>query len=143
MPLKIVRQCKTNLVGSYQQHNAALAVRATELLAETFPIRGTHALNSIRWPGRWERRSLGTKTLILDATHNAEAGLQLAENLEATIKVDGRKPLIITGILGEERARALLPILSRYARELYLLEPKQPRACSVQTLTQLLTPLKP
>ena len=134
---------QTNLVGSYQQHNAALAVRATELLAETFPIRGTHALKSIRWPGRWERRSLGTKTLILDATHNAEAGLQLAENLEATIKVDGRKPLIITGILGEERAQALLPILSRYARELYLLEPKQPRACSVQTLTQLLTTSSP
>lgn len=129
---------QTNLVGSYQQHNAALAVQATELLAESFPINSTDALKSVHWQGRWERRSLGTKTLILDATHNAEAARQLEENLQTTIASEGIKPLIITGILGEERARTLLPILSRYARELYLLEPNQPRACSVQTLSQLL-----
>lgn len=129
---------QTNLVGSYQQHNAALALHATELLAESFPIRKTDALKSVQWQGRWERRMLGAKTLILDATHNAEAGRQLAENLEATIKAaSGRKPLIITGILGEERARTLMPLLSQYARELYLLKPNQPRACSIQTLTEL------
>ena len=38
----------------------------------------------------------------------------ITENLEATIKVDGRNPL--SSYLGEERARALLPMLSRYAR---------------------------
>lgn len=137
---------KTNLVGSYQQHNAALALHATELLEDRFPVRPCDALNSIHWQGRWERRLLGKKTLILDATHNAEAGQQLEENLQSTIKELGRKPLIITGILGEERARALLPLLSQYARELYLLEPNQPRACTVESLLKLLTPsttLKP
>lgn len=137
---------KTNLVGSYQQHNAALALHATELLEDRFPLRPCDALNSIHWQGRWERRLLGKKTLIFDATHNAEAGQQLEENLQATIKELGKKPLIITGILGEERARVLLPLLSQYARELYLLEPNQPRACTVENLLKLLTPsttLKP
>lgn len=128
----------TNLEGAYQKQNAALACYATEILAYRFPIKHTNALNQVDWKGRWQKIQLKNQTLILDSTHNAEACLQLEENLRNCITHSGQKPIIITGILGSERARDIMPMLSQYAQSLYLVEPKQPRACSAETLSSFI-----
>ena len=115
---------QTNLAGGFQRWNAALACYATEILAERFPIRSTEALQQVEWAGRWQTLELDGRKLILDASHNPEGVAALAQNLS---KLNG-EPIIIAGTLGEDRARSLMEIVSRYARELYLVEPKQDRA---------------
>jgi dihydrofolate synthase / folylpolyglutamate synthase len=75
---------ETPLPGEHQAANAALAVRAAELLrpeldAETI-ARGVAA---VRWPGRLERFSARGRAVLLDGCHNpdgaAALGLFLAE----------------------------------------------------------------
>ena len=128
---------ETNLVGSFQRWNAAAAVCATEILRERFPIDATRtatALQSIHWPGRWETIQLADKTLILDASHNPEGSEMLDENLQKLVNDLGTKPIIVAGTLGEFRARSLMAVASRHARELHLLAPDQSRATPTEVL---------
>ena len=128
----------TNLEGTYQKQNAALAVYATEIVSQRFPIKNTDGINQVEWKGRWQKLKLNKQTIILDSTHNAEACLQLEENLSKHIAKSGKKPIIVTGILGNERAQDIIPLLSQNAHSLYLVEPKQPRSCSPETLVSLI-----
>ncbi|MGJ8640779.1 MAG: bifunctional folylpolyglutamate synthase/dihydrofolate synthase [Opitutaceae bacterium] len=118
----------TNLVGGYQRWNAAVAIYATELLADRFPLRTTNALQKIEWAGRWQTIHLKDQKIILDATHNPEGAEGLKENLSELIAVEGKKPIIVAGTLGEARGRSLIEAVLPFARKLYLVEPNQPRA---------------
>src|SRR6478735_112137 len=122
---------QTNLEGDYQRWNAAaatLAVRflparlrpATEMLA-----RG---LTHVSWPGRWQRLELDGRHLILDASHNPEGAQVLEGNLRQLELATGRKPIVVAGALGEFRARALLEVVARHARQIHLVAPQQTRA---------------
>lgn len=118
----------TNLAGGFQRWNAALAVYATEILAERFPLRSTQALQHVEWAGRWQTLELDGRRLILDASHNPEGVIALEQNLSDLVKQDGREPILIAGTLGEDRARSLMAVVGRFASELYLVEPAQDRA---------------
>jgi len=132
----------TNLAGGFQRWNAGIAVLAAERLAGTFPLHSTAALESVDWAGRWQTIDLPGRRLILDATHNPEGCTALDENLRDLVDRDGRKPVILAGTLGAGRARQLMPVLARqlmpvlarHARELHLVEPAQPRACTSEFL---------
>jgi dihydrofolate synthase/folylpolyglutamate synthase len=128
---------ETNLAGSFQRWNAATAVYAAEILRERFPIdaaRTAPALQTINWSGRWETIQLADKTLILDASHNPEGSEMLDENLQKLIGQTQQKPIIVAGTLGEFRARSLMAVVSRHARELHLLAPDQSRATPTEVL---------
>ncbi|MFT5837015.1 MAG: dihydrofolate synthase/folylpolyglutamate synthase [Candidatus Azotimanducaceae bacterium] len=125
---------QTNLAGGFQRWNAALAVYATEILSERFPIRSTEALQQVEWAGRWQTLELDGRTLILDASHNPEGVAVLDQNLSELAS----EPIIIAGTLGEDRARSLMDVVSRHARELYLVEPQQDRATATNFLKSCL-----
>ena len=127
---------RTNLGGQFQRWNAALAIYATEILQARFPVKNGDALQSIDWPGRWQRIQLTDRELILDATHNPEGAAALAQNLR-TLKTP---PIIIAGTLGEDRGRSLIQAIAPLARELILVEPDQPRATPAATLCDFLPP---
>ena len=129
---------RTNLAGDFQRWNAALAVYATEILADRFPTRSTTALSSVDWAGRWQKLEVSGRKLILDATHNPEGVTALEQNLAALVEAEGRPPIIIAGTLGETRGRALMEVVGRNAHELYLVEPKQDRATPVEFLKSCL-----
>lgn len=121
----------TNLEGTYQRWNAATAVLVSRVLSPQFKTNETavsRGLQAVNWPGRWQRTTLDGRKLILDASHNPEGVLTLEENLRKLIAETGRKPIIIAGALGELRARALLGVVARFAREIHLITPKQARA---------------
>lgn len=127
----------TNLAGKHQRWNAAVATLAANLLKAKFPIRQSHiteALQSVQWPARWEKYHIGGKTIILDNAHNPESAEMLACQLRNLLNTTGRKPIIMVGTMGQFRARALLPVIARYAREIILLKPSQPRASSFEEL---------
>lgn len=125
------------LAGDYQRRNAATATLAARILSDRFPVDEAHireGLLGVNWSGRWERHRLHDRSVILDATHNPEGALHLERNLEAFLHDEGYRPIVVAGTLGLARARALIPAVCRYARELHLLVPKQPRACSFDEL---------
>ena len=78
------KQLFTRLVGTYQPCNAALAVRALELLSDTLPAENgiEIGLRSVLWPGRMEviRRN---PDMILDGAHNPHGVRGLISSLNA------------------------------------------------------------
>jgi len=128
----------TRLEGSHQRVNSATATLAVEVLAATFPLSPaivTAALQEVEWAARWQRFKLPhDRHLILDASHNVEGARTLDENLTRLGAETGRAPIVLVGALGEHRARALLAVAARHAREIILLQPNQPRATSFAEL---------
>jgi len=133
----IDRYPRTNLEGDYQRWNAATAT----LIARQLPARWklddeviARGLLQASWPGRWQRMSVAGRPLILDASHNPEGAQVLDANLAQLVAETGCKPVIMTGALGEYRARALLEVIGRHASEIHLAVPHQARACSYAEL---------
>ena len=76
----------TNLSGSFQQRNASLAYQATRILEKLFPLeerKVEQALQSVRFPGRWQKIST-QPTVILDACHNGQ-GAEVSTELWDTL----------------------------------------------------------
>jgi dihydrofolate synthase/folylpolyglutamate synthase len=134
---------QTNLEGDYQRWNAATASLVAKLLPAKWGVTEeiiTRGLRSVNWPGRWQRTTLSGRPLILDASHNPE-GVQVLEHaLRSLVAESGRKPVIIAGALGEFRARALLEVVLRYGREVYLVTPNQARASTFDEMVNWVSP---
>jgi dihydrofolate synthase/folylpolyglutamate synthase len=127
----------TNLEGDYQRWNAATASVVARLMDPRWKLTETvlqAGLRRVNWPGRWQRTRLGGRPVILDASHNPEGVQVLDQNLRALRAETGRPPVIVAGALGEFRARALLEVVLRQARELHLITPRQARACTFEEL---------
>lgn len=128
---------ETNLKGGFQRWNAAVAVYASELLSDRFPVESGDALMQVDWPGRWQKLEVAGRTLILDATHNPEGAEALKDNLKKLVDEAG-KPIIVASTLGEERGRSLMQAVAPYARELHLVQPGQDRATPTRFLASCL-----
>ncbi|HEX9106129.1 MAG TPA: Mur ligase family protein [Longimicrobiales bacterium] len=117
----------TPLPGAHQAVNAALAVRALELLpADLRPARAAvvEGLVSVRWPGRLQHEviegPLGGHWLF-DVAHNP-AGVEAL--LAALPALELPRPLVaLVGILGDKDWRRMLPPLAAAADALVLTEP--------------------
>ncbi|HEY0967560.1 MAG TPA: folylpolyglutamate synthase/dihydrofolate synthase family protein [Opitutaceae bacterium] len=134
---------ETNLEGDYQRWNAATAT----LVARCLPARWRltpeaieRGLRHADWPGRWQRTTLGGRTLVLDASHNPEGAEVLANNLRHLVDETGRTPVVITGVLGVVRAQPLIEVISRFAKEIHFVVPNQARACTYEQLEALVPP---
>ena len=130
----------TNLEGDYQRWNAATASVVARLLPARWRLTEevlARGLRQVHWPGRWQRARLGGRTLILDASHNPEGAEALDDNLRRLVAATGRPPVIVAGALGAFRARALLEVICRHAREIHLVPPHQARACSFEEMAAL------
>jgi dihydrofolate synthase/folylpolyglutamate synthase len=150
----------TNLEGDYQRWNAATAVLAVRVFSaagspvvgrlagpaglQTKAIPGdsiTRGLANVTWPGRWQRLRVGGRAVILDASHNPEGAMVLEQSLQRLVAETGRKPVIVAGALGEFRARALLEVVLKYARELLLVTPQQTRATPAESMLAMVPPI--
>lgn len=141
---EVARYPETNLEGDYQRWNAATATLAARLLAGRLARVDDAAiacgLHDVAWAGRWQRTRFAGRELILDASHNPEGAAVLEHSLRTLVEQSGRKPVVVTGVLGEFRARALLDVICRYAREVHLVPPHQARACTHAELESFARP---
>lgn len=131
----------TNLEGDYQRWNAATATLVARTLGARWKIGEAEiarGLAHVDWPGRWQRVRLGGRVAILDASHNPEGAAVLEANLIRLEAETGRRPVVITGVLGAVRARPLLDTIARHAAEIHFVVPQQARACSHEELEALL-----
>lgn len=137
---------RTNLQGDYQRWNAGAATLAARALAPRWGVTDDvieRALMTVDWPARWQRFSVDSRRVILDTSHNAEGAEVLDANLARLATETGRAPIIVAGVLGEARARPLIEVFCRHAREIHFVVPAQSRACSFEQLAALVPPTYP
>lgn len=132
---------RSSLEGDYQRLNAATATLAARVVAGRFGLTEAHiqdGLARVAWPGRWQRSRLADgRLLVLDASHNPEGAVVLDGLLGKLVAETGRRPVVVTGVLGAARARPLLAVIGRHAREIHLARPQQARASSFEELEAL------
>ena len=134
------RRPQTNLAGDYQRWNAAVAALAARLLPARWRLSDeiiARGLAQVDWPGRWQEISANGRRVILDTSHNVEGAQVLDANLAGLVAATGRAPIVVTGVLGAARARPLLEVIARHAREIHLVVPDQPRATGHAELAAL------
>ena len=126
---------ETNLHGTFQQQNAALALRATELLQPLLPVQKSKvvsALKTVQYPGRWQQIS-SEPTIILDACHNGQ-GAKVSEQLWDGLPQGFE---VWFAACGKDRARDVLTPLLRRTERVTLFEVDQPRSCTHEELQKV------
>jgi len=127
------------LVGSYQAHNAAVAITAVELLRGKGWKISDEALKtglaSVRWPARFEilRRK---PVFIADGGHNPQGVAATAESLRAHFP--GKRITFLLGIMADKDIPQMLELLGPLAREFVTVTPNNPRAISAESLAAML-----
>jgi dihydrofolate synthase/folylpolyglutamate synthase len=138
---ELARYPATNLEGDYQRWNAATATLIARQMGPRWRLTDeviARGLGQVDWAGRWQRLTVGGRTVILDASHNPEGASVLESNLQRLRAETGRAPVVISGALGVARARPLIETICRHAKALHLVVPKQARACSYEELEALI-----
>jgi len=131
----------TPLPGAHQARNAALAVRAAELLGD--PRIGEAAVRAgvaeVRWPGRLERFRVRGRDVLLDGCHNAEGAAALARFLEET----GLRPALLFGVMADKEIEAIGGILLPCVASVCFTAPANERAAPPAELARRLSGLAP
>ena len=127
----------TPLPGAHQAQNAALAVRAAELLPEVFssPVAGavSRGVAGVRWAGRLERMSLpGGRAVLLDGCHNPDGARALAHFLEDAGLV-GRATLVFGAMADKDIEGIAGPLFPRVA-DVVLVSAAPPRGAAPEEL---------
>jgi dihydrofolate synthase/folylpolyglutamate synthase len=121
---------RVGLAGTYQPSNALLAVAtARELGASDHAIR--EGLARVRWPGRFQVVGEGP-WLVLDGAHNPGGACALRQSLR---QLFGEQPItLVTGVLRDKDARAILTELVPAAARIILTRSSNPRSASPEDL---------
>jgi dihydrofolate synthase / folylpolyglutamate synthase len=115
------------LAGEHQRANAALAIRALELVPALTPGPSAVAsgLADVRWPGRLQvvcREPL----VLLDGAHNA-AGIA-ALLTELRVRGAGRRVRVLFGVMRDKGWQSMVRSLADVATEIVITRPRQPRS---------------
>ncbi|HEX2252218.1 MAG TPA: Mur ligase family protein [Thermoanaerobaculia bacterium] len=134
------------LLGRHQAVNAALAIRAAELLAvdgwRLDAAAIAQAAARWHWPGRLEVVALPpgapARRVLLDAAHNPGSAQALAAFLAAPPEPFPAPPVLLFGVLADKEAGAMLPPLAALAGPVILTRPPTDRGRDPHELLPLL-----
>jgi dihydrofolate synthase/folylpolyglutamate synthase len=129
----------TNLVGSYQLWNAALAVsaiRAAGLKISNDVI--DRGLLHVEWRGRFQR--VGDR-VVLDGAHNPSAATRLAVTWQELFGTE--KATLILGILEDKDMRGIVAALLPIASRVIAVPVRNPRSASAHAVAGLVRELAP
>jgi dihydrofolate synthase/folylpolyglutamate synthase len=135
----------TPLAGRHQADNAALALRAAELLSEEYPrferVAISAGVASTRWPGRLEKMSMRGRTVLLDGCHNPQAASALAQFLEDA-GFAGRARLIF-GAMADKDVEAMAATLFPAFSSVRLVTAPSARAATADELLRRTAGVRP
>ena len=138
-------ELETPLPGAHQAWNAALAVRAAELLEREIPRLTAAAcrlgVRSVFWPGRLERFAFAGRTLLLDGCHNPEGAAAVARFLQDA-GLDGRADLVF-GAMADKDVEGIAAELFPRVRNVWLVPAATQRAAAPEQLASRVGALKP
>ena len=120
---------KISLLGTYQPRNAAMVLRAVDMLRElgiSIPDSAVReGLAKARWAARFEVIS-NDPLIIFDGSHNAE-GIRAAK--ESVLQYFGdKKVIVISGVLRDKEYEKIAEDISEIASEVFTITPENPRA---------------
>ena len=118
-----IEDIKLNLLGYYQVHNAMLAIAGILELIDKNIIDISYdeikkAVANTRWQGRMELINKNPK-IVLDGAHNSDGIDNLVRNF-SLFKYN--KLYIISSILSDKDHKKMLESLSKYSKDLFLLD---------------------
>lgn len=126
-----------SLLGSHQQHNAAVAVRAVEILRSkgyNIPEDAIRSgLKKTKWPGRLEVVSKAPVVLV-DGAHNIEGASVLRKALDEYFP--GKAVIFIMGVLRDKDYASMISKVLPGCKRLYTVTPDSPRALTANELAQ-------
>ncbi len=129
----------TPLAGPHQAENAAVAVRAAELLAPEFRIEPeavARGVAAVRWPGRLEHFRVRGRSVLVDGCHNADGARALA----AFVAGAGLAPDLVFGAMADKDIESMGAALSRCVRRIRFVPAGSPRAASTEELLRRFSP---
>jgi dihydrofolate synthase/folylpolyglutamate synthase len=133
-------ELETPLPGAHQAANAAMAVRAAELLP--FPLRAdagaiARGVGAVRWPGRLERFEVRGRTVLLDGCHNPDGAAALGLFLAET----GLDADLIFGAMADKDVEGMAGVLAPMVRRIRLVPADgTDRAASAEDLRRRFAP---
>ena len=123
------------LMGSFQHHNAALALSVIEILRDKGLNVSTPAiregLKKTFWPGRMQVVEKDP-TIILDGAHNAAAARTLADSIKKDIRHD--RVILVIGIMADKDIGAILRGIVPVGDYVIFTRPAYSRAAAPQVL---------
>ena len=130
------------LLGPHQLHNAALVLRAVELLREKgwrIPEEAVQkGLKTVHWPARMEL--LHTQpTVLVDGGHNPQGAQAAASALKNLFP--GKKIRFLMGVMADKDVETMVETLLPLGEMFYTVTPHNPRAMQAETLAQRLRDL--
>ena len=126
------------LAGPHQVGNMAVAIAACDAAgAIVSPECVSKGVESVRLPGRMERRKVGTTTFILDGAHNQDAAAMLA----LTLSNSADKIPVVAGMLAGHDPVAFFEPLKALISELHLVPIDFHRAVPPHVLAEQITEL--
>lgn len=131
------------LDGAHQVGNACVAVCLLETLETSGIAVGADAivrgLAQVRWPGRMERVAVGAREALLDAAHNADGAVVLAQHL---VTLGDRRPLVFAAMRDKDVSEMLATLLP-HASRLVVTRASNPRSAEPADLALLARSLAP
>ena len=106
-----------DILGTYQEENAGLALRAVSVIRELDLIPGIKldddtvkcGLNDAKWPFRFERIS-NDPLVIVDGAHNPDAAVKLRDTIGNTL--GGYRIIMIIGMYSDKDHDGVVSVLS-------------------------------
>lgn len=133
------RRYDTEMIGTFQPDNAAVAIESAHILAETgYNISERHIYEGIRdagWPGRFEKIS-DKPPFYIDGAHNPDAAIRFADTLDKYFS--GVPKVFVVGILEDKDYRKVCEVAAPYAERIITVTPDNPRALPGEILAEVI-----
>lgn len=131
-PLQLQTQnLKLNLHGDYQQFNAAIAIKAAEILR----LPGAainYGLANVHWPGRFEVVETAAGVVVIDGAHNPNGATALRQSLDKNFP-HGQRSWVF-GALRDKDFETMIKLLFRPNDFVIVTPPDSERAATTEML---------
>ena len=135
----VLENLRVSLLGKHQAQNAATALLALTVLAQTQGLRISETVlrqgfAEVKWPGRLE--VLRQQPLVLlDGAHNPQGASALAEAVEGILPNGGA--VLLCGGLQSKDMDGMVGAFARFAGRVVATEPQHPKAFPAQELAAM------
>lgn len=133
------KELKLSLLGTYQPRNAAVVLRAVDILRDEGLVIPESAvregLSAVMWRGRFELLS-DNPPIIFDGAHNAQGIAAAVDGIRHYF--GGQKVYVVTGVLQDKDYHAIARTLATVAGRAFVLTPDNPRALAGEEYAALL-----